>query len=154
MKAFFDERNHYLFKLVLKSPNGEWPITYTFTFTFMLRDAFRPIVYEQKCLMDCSKHNLLILFTFNILPKISFYCSKFKQTHPLPLKWYLQNHSRHLNFVTWLYSALSVITGSSKCEIQFFLMTVIKKLKFMVKSMTGVVSRWLNLLFRRLSFLA
>ena len=23
-----------LFTLVLKSPNGEWPITYTFTFTF------------------------------------------------------------------------------------------------------------------------
>ena len=26
--------NHYLFTLVLKSPDGEWPITYTFTFTF------------------------------------------------------------------------------------------------------------------------
>ena len=25
---------HYLFTLVLKSPDGEWPITYTFTFTF------------------------------------------------------------------------------------------------------------------------
>ena len=24
---------HYLFTLVLKSPDGEWPITYTFTFT-------------------------------------------------------------------------------------------------------------------------
>ena len=24
---------HCLFALVLKSPNGEWPITYTFTFT-------------------------------------------------------------------------------------------------------------------------
>ena len=25
---------HYLFTLVLKSPYGEWPITYTFTFTY------------------------------------------------------------------------------------------------------------------------
>ena len=24
---------HYLFTLVLKSPDGEWPFTYTFTFT-------------------------------------------------------------------------------------------------------------------------
>ena len=27
---------HFLFTLVLKSPNGEWPITYTFTFIFHL----------------------------------------------------------------------------------------------------------------------
>ena len=28
---------HYLFTLVLKSPDGEWPITYTFTFTYPSR---------------------------------------------------------------------------------------------------------------------
>ena len=30
---------HYLFTLVLKSPDGEWPITYTFTFTFTEQSA-------------------------------------------------------------------------------------------------------------------
>ena len=32
---------HYLFTLVLKSPDGEWPITYTFTFTFTFKNRTR-----------------------------------------------------------------------------------------------------------------
>ena len=44
--------NHYLFTLVLKSPDGEWPITYTFTFTFtshriIIKVWRSPIFYIQ-----------------------------------------------------------------------------------------------------------
>lgn len=33
----------------------------------------------------------------------------------------------------------TLITGGSKCEITFFPMTVIKKLKLIVQSMTGMI---------------
>ena len=37
---------HYLFTLVLKSPDGEWPITYTFTFTFVCELVHHPVCYS------------------------------------------------------------------------------------------------------------
>ena len=39
---------HYLFILVLKSPNGEWPITYIFTFTY---------IYNASMLADGQNSN-------------------------------------------------------------------------------------------------
>ena len=38
---------HYLFTLVLKSPDGEWPITYTFTFTFTVATEFSTATFNQ-----------------------------------------------------------------------------------------------------------
>ena len=39
---------HYLFTLVLESPNGEWPTTYTFTFPFSSKSA-----------STCTTHSIL-----------------------------------------------------------------------------------------------
>ena len=35
---------HYLFTLALKSPDGEWPITYTFTFTYTFTSRARTLL--------------------------------------------------------------------------------------------------------------
>ena len=44
---------HYLFTLVLKSPNGEWPITYTFTYTYT-RGLKRLFPRVRKSIRDCD----------------------------------------------------------------------------------------------------
>ena len=48
---------HYLFILVLKSPNEEWPITYTFTHSHTHTDEVRKTFYcTVSLLYTCGKY--------------------------------------------------------------------------------------------------
>ena len=55
--------NLSLFALVLKSPDGEWPITYTFTFTKPKAGVFKLLHFEEEVFQKSPFRDVSVVWT-------------------------------------------------------------------------------------------
>ena len=80
---------HYLFTLVLKSPNEEWPITYTFTYiyiySFLTFNRQVDIDMQMKIIYHEWMWSKLLFTTYKNFKKKTLFLEGLQQPNPTPV---------------------------------------------------------------------